>query len=118
MLAGTLGVIRALAAPLQKGKATLIDIRPENEFKRNHAEGAVNVPLFIPVQRMTPGLLLKRIGYAFLAMTPRGEMRPGTLGWEVRGGQGAQPGTSGPQSATRTSWRRWSGRWAARTSPA
>jgi len=56
---------------LAQGKCTLIDIRPSEEYERGHVEGSVNVPLFIKAVSQTKGMRLKRIAFAFLAMTPR-----------------------------------------------
>ena len=46
---------------VESGKAVLVDVRPPSNFKRGHAEGAINVPLFRPVQGDTKFDRIKRI---------------------------------------------------------
>lgn len=60
----------------QKRKAVILDIRPEDEFERGHAEGALNAPLFRLAQTQSRGMMLKKVAFALLAMKPRGEQAP------------------------------------------
>ena len=56
------------ALELQKAGAVIVDVRPADDFEREHIDGAVNVPLYRPVEGRDTMDNLKRIAMAFFAM--------------------------------------------------
>ena len=60
------------AAKVENNKAVLVDIRTKKEFDRQHAAGAINVPLFRAAETQSPGMTLKRIAYAGLFLDVTG----------------------------------------------
>ena len=51
---------------------TLLDVRLAEDFKKSHAKGAINVPLFRPVSREGGWNAFKKVAYVFMGMTPTG----------------------------------------------
>lgn len=51
------------------GKAVIVDVRMADQFAKQHIAGAVNVPLFRPVQGRTAFDTVKKLAMGALAMT-------------------------------------------------
>lgn len=58
---------------LMKKGYTLLDVRLEKDYKKGHAKGAVNVPLFRPVTRENSWSQIKKVVSFLMAMTATGK---------------------------------------------
>jgi hypothetical protein len=57
---------------LESGKWVLIDVRPQDEFGKASAAGAINVPLFqqLNLSQATPKSMLRAAAYLFNGVKP------------------------------------------------
>lgn len=57
---------RLIAA--QPADLVALDVRPEADYSRAHAPGAVNVPLYLPIQKWDAPSIIRRAAFAFFGI--------------------------------------------------